>query len=233
MEKNKDTIVRREVFLPAGLSLREAGEGEGESRTITGYAILFNTPSAPLWKDDDSDAVEMIAPEAVTRELLDGCDIMMTMFHDRQLILARSKFGEGTLTYDVDDKGVKFTFEAARTADGDKAIELVKRGDLAGCSFAFTTHYYDSDFVERKVNVVNGVSHITYIVKAMTGVYDFTITDCPAYPATSVEARDFVSALKAPEKTEGEEQASEEEIKRMREQWREMRRSAKRAIRIV
>ncbi|MBO5246147.1 MAG: hypothetical protein J6B28_02680, partial [Eubacterium sp.] len=41
------------------------------------------------------------------------------------LILARSKNGKGTLTYSVDDKGVYFEFEAPKTVDGDKALELV------------------------------------------------------------------------------------------------------------
>lgn len=35
--------------------MREAGQGEAESRTITGYAILFNTPSAPLYEYDDEE----------------------------------------------------------------------------------------------------------------------------------------------------------------------------------
>ena len=110
------------VHTPAELRIREAGEGEAPSRTITGYAILFNTQSAPLWSDDEEEAREVIAPEAVTRELLDGCDIKMTMFHDRQLILARSKNGTGTLTYSVDERGVAFSFDAPNTADGDKEI---------------------------------------------------------------------------------------------------------------
>ena len=80
------------------LQVREAAEGEAASRTITGYAILFNVPSAPLYSYDDEEAREVIAPGAVTKELLDGCDIKMTMFHNRQLILARSKNGAGTLS---------------------------------------------------------------------------------------------------------------------------------------
>ena len=142
MAKNKNTEITRMLHTCAELHVREAAEGEKESRTI---------PSAPLYDYDDEEAREVIAPEAITKELLDGCDIKMTMFHDRQLILARSKNGSGTLTYTVDDKGVAFEFEAPHTADGDKALELVRRGDIAGCSFMFTTHYYDSAYVSRDV----------------------------------------------------------------------------------
>lgn len=209
----------------AELHVREAAEGEKESRTITGYAILFGVPSAPLYDYDDEEAREVIAPEAITKELLDGCDIKMTMFHDRQLILARSKNGNGTLTYTVDDKGVAFEFEAPHTADGDKALELVRRGDIAGCSFMFTTHYYDSAYVSRDVKRENGKTVVTYTVNVVTGVYDFTLAADPAYPDTNceAEARELVQELREAE------QPKKDETK-MREQVREMRRAAAQSI---
>lgn len=206
----------------AELHVREAAEGEAPSRAITGYAILFGVPSAPLWSDEDSEAREVIAAEAVTKELLDGCDIKFTMFHDRQLILARSKSGNGTLSYTVDGKGVKFEFDAPNTADGDKALELVRRGDISGCSFAFTTRYWDSDFVERTTKVVNGATLITYTVKAVTGVYDFTLAADPAYPDTSVEAREFITELRK----EDEPEPDTPENENVQKQLREMRRAA-------
>lgn len=217
--KNKETEAKRILRTEcAELQVREAAEGEAPSRTITGYAILFGVPSAPLWSDEDNEAREVIAPDAITKELLDGCDIKFTMFHDRQLILARSKSGNGTLTYTVDEKGVKFEFEAPNTADGDKALELVRRGDISGCSFAFTTRYWDSDFVERTTKVVNGFTQITYTVKAVTGVYDFTLAADPAYPDTSVEAREFIAGLREPE--------TKPDNENLRKQLREMRRAA-------
>lgn len=219
--KDKKTLIRREMFTPASLQVREAAEGEAPSRTIEGYAILFDTPSAPLWEDEDGEIREVIDKSAITRELLDSCDIKMTMFHDRQLLLARSKNGEGTLSYEVDDTGVKFSFDAPNTADGDKALELVKRGDIGGCSFAFTTRYYDTDCVSREVNG----TLTTYRVKAVTGVYDFTLTDNPAYPDTSVEARELVEGLREPEQP-----APEVDDKKLQEQLREMRCAAQRQI---
>ena len=170
MAKNKDAIITRLLHTVTDLRVREANEGEAESRTITGYAILFNAPSAPLYDYDDEEAREVIAPGAVTKELLDGCDIKFTMFHDRQLILARSKNGAGTLSYGVDDKGVYFEFDAPNTVDGDKALELVRRGDITGCSFMFSTHYYDSAYVSRDVQRVDGKTIITYTVNVITGI---------------------------------------------------------------
>lgn len=220
MAKNKETTILRMLHTVTELRVREAQEGEKESRTITGYAILFNIPSAPLYDYDDEQAVEIIAPQAITKELLDGCDIKMTMFHDRQLILARSKNGSGTLSYTVDDKGVAFEFDAPNTVDGDKALELVRRGDISGCSFAFSTHYYDSAYVSRDVKRVDGKTIITYTVNTITGVYDFTLAADPAYPDTTceAEARELIKALREPAQTENEN--------KVREQVREMRRAA-------
>ena len=123
------------------------------------------------------------------------------MFHDRQLILARSNKGQGTLRYNIDEKGVSFEFDAPHTADGDKALELVRRGELAGCSFMFTTRYWDSDFVERSAVNVNGLTSITYRVKVITGIYDFTLAADPAYPDTTVQAleRELYPVTEAPE----------------------------------
>lgn len=224
-KKNKNELVRREVVVTcADLHVRES-EGGAPSRTIVGYAILFNTPSAPLWSDEDEEAREIIAPEAITKELLDGCDIKFTMFHDRQLILARSKNGAGTLSYTVDEKGVAFEFEAPNTADGDKALELVKRGDLAGCSFMFSTHYWDEAFVSRSVEVRDGRAYITYTVKAVTGVYDMTLAADPAYPDTSVEAREFARDLREAAKPAEPEAPKVDKVK-VEKQLREMRRAA-------
>lgn len=216
-------MITRMLHTVSDLRIREREDG-GESRTITGYAILFAVPSEPLYAYDDEEAREVIAPGAVTKELLDGCDIKMTMFHDRQLILARSKNGTGTLSYTVDDKGVAFEFEAPNTVDGDKALELVRRGDIAGCSFAFSTHYYDSAYVSRDVQRVDGKTVITYTVKVITGIYDFTLAADPAYPDTNCQAetRELIEELRKPEEQETNDN--------VREQVREMRRAASRSI---
>lgn len=228
METKNKVTVKRERYTATELRIREA-EGK-ESRTITGYAILFNTPSAPFYEDDEEEVREVIAPSAVSKELLDTCDIKMTMFHDRQLILARSNNGTGTLSYSVDDKGVAFEFEAPNTVDGDKALELVRRGDIAGCSFMFATHYYDRGYVSRTVERKDGKTNITLTVNTITGIYDFTLAADPAYPDTTCEAgqREIVDDLHR-DKTEKAEPRAEEN-KNLRKQVREMRRAAAQKI---
>ena len=211
MEKNKNINrnIRRELHTAGGeLCVRSSGEGELSGRTIEGYAILFDTPSAPFYEDEEEKIREVIDPSAITQELLDNSDIKFTLFHDRQLLLARSKQGQGTLSYSIDERGVKFCFDAPATADGDKAVELVRSGIIDGCSFAFSTHYYDRAYVDREVEKKDGKTVVTCRVKLITGIYDMTLTPDPAYPDTSVEARELAKGMREPEEQKTERDLS-------------------------
>ena len=182
--------VTRTLQTPGKLFVRESAPGEAPSRKICGYAIMFNVPSVILDRDEHYEEREIIKPCAVTKELLDSSDIIMTMYHNREIVLARSNKGKGTLSYRIDSKGVFFEFDAPNSPNGDEALELVRRGDITGCSFIFGSYYYNDEYVRREEKKVNGVTQVTCYVLKMTGIYDFTITTKPAYPDTSVEARE-------------------------------------------
>lgn len=195
MKKTENNETRRVLFTPAaGLCVRESGEGHESGRTIEGYAIRFDSPSAILYDDGKESFREVIERGSITRELLDRSDIKFTLFHDPHQLLARSKGGNGTLSYELREDGVYFSFEAPRTADGDKALELVRSGVIDGCSFAFTTRYRDNEYVSRTSTRTGGKVETVCHVRRITGIYDMTITPDPAYPTTSVAARDL-SAL--------------------------------------
>lgn len=180
---SKTKIIERSVYA-SGLRLRESGEGEPASRIIEGYAVRFGSASVAMGTENGKEVREYIAPEALTREVLAASDIRMTMFHDGRIILARSKQGKGTLSWDVDEKGVSFSFEAPRTMDGDKALELVGRGDVDGCSFAFLLDLGDPEAVSRE----ESDGEVSYTIRKVADVRDFTLTDSPAYPATECTA---------------------------------------------
>lgn len=164
--------------------IREAAEGKAPSRTIEGYAIVFGQESRLLV--DYWDAYrEIIEPGAVTAEDLKGFDIKMTMYHNREKILARSNKGEGTLNLSVDEVGVKYSFEAPNTPDGDTALELVKRGDLSGSSFMYWTDESQNVSYEKTAEGV-----LLRHVKKISEIYDMTIAANPAYTQTNVTARE-------------------------------------------
>lgn len=191
------TPIQRTLVTPTGVHIR-ASEGDApESRTIAGRAILFGQRSAPLWDDGEERAYEVIAPEAITRELLDMSDIKFNLYHDNSHLLARSNNGEGTLRYDIDAEGVTFEFEAPRTPDGDTALELVRRGDISGCSFAFSVPYWDSAYVDREVtHLSDGKVEVLYTVRAILGLHDMSLVVTPAYPDTHAELRDIMRSRK-------------------------------------
>lgn len=183
---------KRTIAIVSGLRIREAAGG-AESRTIEGYALKFGVRSRLLC-DWWNNYYEVLEPGCVTREMLDKQDIKLTMFHDRQLVLARSNKGTGTLFYDVDKVGVKFWAEMPRTVDGDKALELVGRGDIAGCSFIYSTDEEDSEnavsYERLNEKGEDGEDILLRHVKRIDNVYDFTITTDPAYEQTDVSKRE-------------------------------------------
>ena len=187
---------KRTIAIVSGLRIREATDG-AESRTIEGYALKFGVRSRLLC-DWWNNYYEVLEPGCVTREMLDKQDIKLTMFHDRQLVLARSNMGNGTLSYEVDKVGVKFWAEMPHTVDGDKALELVSRGDIAGCSFIYSTDEGDSEnavsYERLDEKGDDGEDILLRHVKRIDNVYDFTITTDPAYEQTDVSKREVEAA---------------------------------------
>lgn len=206
-------------FMPGGVSVQTFQRESGETaHRLRGYAIVFGVESEPLYDDGEMEVREVIAPEAVTRTLLDALDIKMTMYHERELLLARSNKGKGSLTYGIDKRGVWFEFEAPDTANGREAVELVKRGDIAGCSFLFSTYYYNDAYVTRESVDRDGKRVDICTVRAITGIYDFTLASDPAYPDTEVEARGLRLATAGKDK-----EADRDKADRVKREVEEMR----------
>ena len=57
--------------------------------------------------------------------------------HDSAKVLARSKYGQGTLKLEVDHRGLKYSFTAPETTTGNDLLESIKRGDIDQSSFQF------------------------------------------------------------------------------------------------
>ena len=208
--------------LDCKLSVREAApDAQGESRTITGTAIVFNAESEVL-DDWGYRFREVIKPEACTMEFLNSQDIKMNMLHDRDLTLARCNKGTGSLRLSVDERGVNFEFEAPKCDIGDRCLEMVRRGDYSGCSFEFYPKDYD---VERNGDDVK-ITHRSFeFISALTIGMD------PAYRQTSVNARELeekkedpASDPSDPGKEDEEKLAKERLSSEMKRRYEVMRR---------
>ena len=150
------------------------GESE-EKRTVEGYAVLFNTPSDGLYFE-----------EVIERGALDGVleksDVFALLNHSQNRgILARSNGGNGSLVLKVDEKGLKYRFEAPQTALGEELLENIRRGEISASSFCFDV---EKDTWEKK-------SDNTWkrTVHKIGNLYDVSPVYNAAYSKTSVYMR--------------------------------------------
>lgn len=165
---------------------------EENSRIVEGYAIVFNQQSRMLYdKASKKVFTETIDPRAVTKMFLDDQDIKMLYNHSNDMLLARSTYGYGTLSYEIDEYGVKYRFEMPNTSNGNDVLELIKRGDVFGCSFAFT---YAKDGIRDEKK--NGRNYRTVV--QMASIDDFSIVVDPAYMGTYVTTREFSAPNEGP-----------------------------------
>lgn len=103
------------------------------TRQVEGYALVFNKES-----NDLGGFTEVIEPTAL-ENVLEKSDILCLLNHNEDRgVLARSQYGKGSLSLEIDNTGLKYRFEAPNTALGDELLEGLKRGDISTSSFAFT-----------------------------------------------------------------------------------------------
>lgn len=160
-----------------------------KTRTISGYAIVFNQRSKLLVDFDRWQMVEeVIRPEAVTDTLLKSCDIVACIEHDPDRMLARWHYGKGTLSLRIDSYGLWFSFQVPKTKDGDYAWEMIRRGDMFGCSFAYSTDAKKNVSYSEEVKKDGSKVLIRYVNK-IDAIYDVSVVRNPAYMGTTVEAR--------------------------------------------
>lgn len=180
------------VLAPSDVELR-ISEGEGESPKITGYAAKYNK-----WSVDLGYFREKIRPGAFDAALEES-DVRALKNHDSNLILGRTT--SGTLRLESNSVGLKFECDVPNTTTGADTVEEIRRGDLSGCSFAFTVleddwRYKEDDMVERiiiKVGELFDVGPVTY----------------PAYPDTTVAARSLEAFKREHQKPEEDTDATE------------------------
>lgn len=161
-----------------------------ESRTVSGYAIVFNSDS-----NDLGGFIERIDPNSLNG-VVEKSDVLCLLNHNEDRgVLARSNKGEGSLTLEIDEIGLKYTFEAPNTALGDELLEGLRRGDISTSSFAFTVGKDSWSKMEngtylRTINSINELFDVSPVYRA-------------AYDATSVKADSRgLDAIKKQEKEE-------------------------------
>lgn len=158
----------------------------GEGRTIEGYAVVFGQESRVMYDKEKRRAfVEVIERGAITEELLRNSDIKAVLEHNKQRLLARHFRGAGSLTLELDDYGLKYRFDAPNTVDGDFAVEMIRRGDIFGSSFA----YFVNDKDKSKVTYSMKDGLLTRTVHKIDRITDISPVSDPAFFGTDVTVR--------------------------------------------
>ena len=222
-------------FIPiesCGLQLREPQEGQNESRTIEGTPIVFGVRSVNLtpWSDT-REVYEVLEPGCITPDLLKRSDVILNLNHSNMVpdVLGRCRNGEGTLSLELREKNVGCRCELPNTNNANDALELMRRGDITGMSFAFSDDYQDSEngvsYERTDEKTDDGKEVWLRHVKRITGLYDVSIVTHPAYEQTSVGTREQAveidkaidEQLKREANQETEEQRKEREAKEAEE----------------
>lgn len=150
-----------------------------DSRTVEGYAVVFNSQS------EDLGFFETINPAAITEEVLMRSDVFCLFNHDQDKVLARSKNGTGSLQLQLDEQGLKYTFQAPNTDIGNSLLEYLRRGDIDSSSFAFTV---STDKGSEVWTTGTDGRQYREILK-IESLHDVSPVWTPAYSSTSVSQR--------------------------------------------
>lgn len=163
----------------------KAREKDDGSYIVEGYATTLDNPYV-LWKDGDVEVKEQIA-----RTAFDGADMsdVIFLYNHEGMVYARQK--NGTLTLDVDERGLKVTADLGSIASSRELYEAIQSGLVDQMSWAFTVKEQAYDKEQR-------LRTITKVDK----VYDVSAVSIPANPATSISARDYFNGVIEVERAE-------------------------------
>ena len=193
-------------FIPTndcGLQLREPQEGQTESREIEGRPIVFGVRSVNLTPWSSTRKVyEVLEPGCISRELLQKSDVVLNLNHNSDVVNVLGRYRNNpdrdTLSLELRGDGIDCRCDLPKTNNANDTLELIRRGDITGMSFAFQDDWEDSEngvSYEKTNDVEDGKEVWLRHVKRITGLYDVSIVTHPAYDQTTVGTREASEAI--------------------------------------
>jgi len=184
-----------------GLQVREDENGQ-QSREVNGRAIVFGVRSVNLTPWSSTRVVyEVLEPGCLTQELINRSDVIYNLNHNSSVLNVLGRFRNSekdTLKLELRADGVYNSCEMPQTTAANDALELIKRGDINGQSFAFEDDWEDTEngvSYERTNETIDGKEVWIRHVKRITALYDVSIVTHPAYEQTSVATREQSEAI--------------------------------------
>ena len=149
-----------------------AADSDGDLMVLEGFAANFEQET------DLGYFKEKIARGAFEGRMED--DVRYLLNH-KGVPMARTS--NGTLELEVREEGLYTRAVLNDTQQSKDVYKAVKRGDITSMSFAFT-------IAEDEIDVEKNLRTVTKVKK----LYDVSAVTYPAYPTTSIKARDAFSA---------------------------------------
>lgn len=156
-------------------------ESEEEGAVIEGTPIVFNQDTKMQdWAGEYNERIDLHALDNA-----DLKDIRLFVNHDtNKIALARTKNGRGTMSFYIDNEGlhIKATLDTENNQEARSLYSAIKRGDMDGMSFMFrikSQEWFDLD-----------TDCPTRVIKEISIVHEVSVVNFPAYPQTSIDARD-------------------------------------------
>ena len=184
-----------------GLQVREDENGQ-QSREVNGRAIVFGVRSVNLTPWSSTRVVyEVLEPGCLTQELINRSDVIYNLNHNSSVLNVLGRFRNSekdTLKLELRADGVYNSCDLPQTTAANDALELIKRGDINGQSFAFEDDWEDTEngvSYERTNETIDGKEVWIRHVKKIIGLYDVSIVTHPAYEQTSVTTRENSEAI--------------------------------------
>lgn len=169
--ENKQKEIRK--FIATDLETRT--EENSNEKIISGYINKFNTRSQYMG------FYEEVAKGAFDKTLADGHNIYAMYNHNSDMILGSTR--SGSLKLNVDNIGLHFELRInPNISYANDIAELIKAGDLEGCSFGFWVIDDEWTYTEDKVDL--------RIIKEIE-LIEVTITPFPAYLDSEASCRSF------------------------------------------
>lgn len=166
---------QKEIRKFIAIDLKTRTEENSSEKIISGYINKFNTRSQYMG------FYEEVSKGAFDKTLADGHNIYAMYNHNADMILGSTK--SGSLKLNVDNIGLHFELRInPNISYASDIAELVKSGDLEGCSFGFWVTDDEWTYTEDKIDL--------RIIKELE-LIEVTITPFPAYLDSEANCRSF------------------------------------------
>lgn len=170
-----------ELITRAYTATFRASDKEEEKGVIVGTPIVFeqDTKLTDFWGDE---YLERIDKHALDKA--DLKDVRLFVNHDtNKIALARTKNGNGTMSFDIDDEGmhIRAVLDIENNQEARSLYSAIQRGDMDGMSFMFRIKSQEWKDIDSDLP--------TRIIKEISIVHEVSVVNFPAYPQTSINAR--------------------------------------------